>query len=140
MSVKPDAYKFLLGFDYRTDPKVMGPLPLKEWNQAPPMPGIYEIGLGATKFTFVPKYFGKAVRQTLRQRLHQHHLRSSNTNVESNKPNCFFTCRPVQGGPTQRIVINNIEGLYLIAFCEQYIWNARQEWIQHWSVENASDT
>ena len=140
MALKAAAYKFLLGFDYRTDPQVIGPFPLAKWQRAPDRHGVYEIGLGSTKSTFVPRYLGKAADQTLRARIKQHFMKSSNDSVEKNKPECHFTCRPIEQGPSQRAIISNIEGIYLIAFSEQYCWNNRQEWSQHWSIEDLSDS
>ncbi|MGD9614205.1 MAG: hypothetical protein AB7H90_11570 [Alphaproteobacteria bacterium] len=140
MPIQADAYKFLLGFDYRTDNKVVGPHPLKDWLKAPAQPGIYEIGFGSTRAMFNPRYLGKAVRQTLQKRLQQHFMHSSNTFINQHKNECYFTCRPIEAANHQKAVINNIEGLYLIAFSEQYVWNKRQEWLQHWSVADFTDT
>jgi hypothetical protein len=140
MSVKGDAYRFLLGFDYRTDPLVEGPYRLTDWKLAPDKHGIYEIGFGSTKADFRPKYLGKAEDQTLCKRLSQHCRRSSNEEVRKRVDRLYFTCRPIEGKVGNAgAVINTIEGVYIAAFRETYEWNGRNEWSEHWCVEDLSD-
>jgi hypothetical protein len=136
MSVKSDAYRFLLGFDYRSDPLVEGPHRLEEWPLAPDRHGIYEIGFGSTKAGFHPKYLGKAEDQTLRKRLSQHFRHSSNAEVAKRVARLYFTCRPIDGKVGDAAaVINTIEGVYIAAFRDTYEWNGRNEWAEHWRVE-----
>ena len=143
MSAKADAYRFLLGFDYRTDPLVRGPYRLSDWEMAPEKHGIYEIGFGAAKAGFRPKYLGKAEEQTLKKRLSQHFRHSSNEEVRKRVGRLYFTCRPIDPKVEKvgdaRAVINTIEGVYITAFREVYEWNGRNEWTEHWSVEDLSD-
>jgi len=135
---KERALKFITRFDFNI--QSVGPFRLQDWRKAPMLPGLYEIGLGSGT-SFRPRYIGKAIRQTLQVRLSQHCRKSSNEEIRnriSRNDTLYFRCRAVDFEKETVSVINSIEGAYLIGFSDDYIWNKRQEWSQHWQAEDLS--
>jgi hypothetical protein len=129
-------YEYLENFDM--DKQAKGPFPLSQWEQAVQAPGVYEIGLGAGS-GFRPRYLGKAVRQMLRVRLGQHYRKSSNEEIRKRlaaNQTLYFRYLDVKLGTETLAVINVIEGVCLIGFDDKYVWNGRQEWNQHFAVED----
>jgi hypothetical protein len=103
--------------------------------------GIYWAGYSpeGTHATFEPKYCGKAVLQPLYNRLSQHVSHSSNHDIAEHlspqqrgqKPNVWF--RFVEFATPQ--LAEYVEGVMISAFREEYKWNRRNEWTQHWALE-----
>jgi hypothetical protein len=101
--------------------------------------GVYWIGYSpcGNHASFQPKYCGKAVKQSLYARLNQHVRNSSNQKVREHlaarttgMPTLWFRFVEL---PTLRLA-ELLEGLEIAAFKEDY-WNARNEWVQHWAME-----
>ncbi|HEY3441618.1 MAG TPA: hypothetical protein VGK29_12725 [Paludibaculum sp.] len=99
--------------------------------------GVYWIGYssGTNQSSFVPKYCGKSVKQPLYRRLRQHARRSSNALIRAHlasedMPRLYF--RYVELPSLQLAEL--LEGLEIAAFSEDY-WNKRNEWIQHWAMD-----
>jgi hypothetical protein len=133
---KEDAYKLLEGFDVNS--KAADVHRISQFSQADSKHGVYEVGLMESG-AFRAYYLGKAARQTLNVRLGQHFKESSNKEIERQKKAgaiLFFRCTPVDFGNATLPAIDIIEGLYLAAFKEKYTWNRRQEWTQHFAVED----
>jgi hypothetical protein len=83
------------------------------------------------------KYCGKAVKQPLYARLNQHVRNSSNQIIKKHlatrnrgMPTLWFRFVEL---PTLRLA-ELLEGLEIAAFGEEY-WNSRNEWVQHWAME-----
>jgi len=100
--------------------------------------GVYWIGYapGGDQGSFVAKYCGKAVKQCLYRRLLQHARHSSNAIVRTHLasedlPHLYF--RYVELPNLQLAEL--LEGLEIAAFAEDY-WNKRNEWIQHWAMDD----
>jgi hypothetical protein len=101
--------------------------------------GVYWIGYSlGTHASFQPKYCGKAVLQPLIARLGQHVRDSHNRHIKDHlgsrrcqKPKIWF--RFVELATPQ--LANFVEGMMIAAFREEYIWNRRNEWVQHWALE-----
>ena len=145
--ISPVEWRFLIGFDPDTDPEMKKVRHLKDWANAPDVPGIYEIGLGTIN-NFEVKYIGKAVDQTLRVRLRQHADLSSNKYVRAHSSVALFRCRTIRGNTQARkgkelhdvfknndLMIDTLEGHFIIAFRELYVWNLRNEWKQMGSFD-----
>jgi hypothetical protein len=100
--------------------------------------GVYWIGYApqGDHPSFVPKYCGKAIRQTVARRLHQHLRKSTNARIREHlqtpdqHPQLWF--RWVELATPQHVDV--LEGLEIAAFAEDY-WNHRNEWTQHWAME-----
>jgi hypothetical protein len=105
--------------------------------------GVYWIGHSpqGSHSSFQAKYCGKAVLQPLFVRLNQHvkqshnkaindHLRSRNKEL---MPKLWF--RFVEFATPQ--LSDVVEGVMIAAFREEYAWNRRNEWKQHWALEVA---
>jgi hypothetical protein len=101
--------------------------------------GIYWIGYSpcGNHASFMSKYCGKAVKQSLYFRLHQHVRNSSNQKIRAH------LASPMRGMPTLWFrfaelptlqLAELLEGLEIAAFKEEY-WNSRNEWVQHWAME-----
>ncbi|MBI3469004.1 MAG: hypothetical protein HY000_38870 [Planctomycetes bacterium] len=100
---------------------------LCKWRLAPDEPGFYEIGLmcGAV---FAPKYGGRTSR-SLRGRLSRHWQCSHNDKIREHRTEAWFRYQVLPAAWCAKFV----EGLHLIAFQEEYVWNKRQEWKQHYA-------
>jgi hypothetical protein len=101
--------------------------------------GVYWIGYSpfGNHKSFQPKYCGKAVKQSLYFRLNQHVRKSSNQKIrehlaagKSGMPKLWFRFVEL---PTLQLA-ELLEGLTIAAYSEEY-WNARNEWVQHWAME-----
>ena len=101
--------------------------------------GVYWIGYSpcGNHASFQPKYCGKAVKQSLYARLKQHVRNSSNQMIRKHLssrndqlPKLWFRFVEL---PTLQLA-ELLEGLEIAAFKEDY-WNARNEWVQHWAME-----
>jgi len=101
--------------------------------------GVYWIGYSpcGNQASFQPKYCGKAVKQPLFRRLNQHVRGSSNKEIKRHLaskngglPTLWFRFVEL---PTLQLA-ELLEGLEIAAFREGY-WNARNEWVQHWAME-----
>lgn len=100
--------------------------------------GVYWIGYSSgSHASFDARYCGKAVRQPLFKRLNQHVRRSSNQEVKrhlssnnSKLPTLWFRFVEL---PTLQLA-ELLEGLEIAAFRETF-WNKRDEWVQHWAME-----
>jgi hypothetical protein len=102
--------------------------------------GVYWIGYspGRSHATFTPKYCGKAVRQSLYTRLSQHVIRSSNRDIAEHMS-------PIKHGQLPKVwfrfieiappLAEYVEGVMIAAFRDEYKWNRRNEWMQHWALE-----
>ena len=101
--------------------------------------GVYWIGPGSivNPLSFQPKYCGKAVRQSLCTRLNQHVANSSNRHIREylaseRLPRLLF--RFIELGDPG--LANLLEGLEIAAFRDEYCWNSRNEWTQHWAMDD----
>jgi len=101
--------------------------------------GVYWIGYSScgNHATFQAKYCGKAVRQPLYGRLNQHVRKSSNEMIRKHLasrhkglPKLWF--RFVELPSLQLAEL--LEGLEIAAFRKDF-WNKRDEWTQHWAME-----
>ena len=101
--------------------------------------GVYWIGYSpfGNHASFQPKYCGKAVKQSLYARLKQHVRNSSNQMIRKHLssrndqlPKLWFRFVEL---PTLQLA-ELLEGMEIAAFKEDY-WNARNEWVQHWAME-----
>lgn len=101
---------------------------LSNWTKAPDSIGFYELGLMQSGFQAM--YGGKAIRQTLRERLRQHWTSSHNHKIKENRKELWFRCKSFK----TRDEVDVVEGLHIIAF--EYPWNQRNEWKQHWALED----
>ena len=106
------------------------PRPLSLWVKAPEEYGFYEIGY-CERGTFVPKYGGRAAGTTLRRRLRKHHFSSHNPHIQAARGRLWYRYKVFDSPAEARFV----EALQVIAFQEEYEWNDRQEWAQHWALE-----
>ena len=102
--------------------------------------GVYWIGYSPCEDhgSFQPKYCGKAVKQSLYVRLNQHVKKSSNQTIrkhlasnDGGLPPLWFRIVEM---PTLRLA-DLLEGMEIAAFAEEY-WNRRNEWTQHWAMED----
>jgi len=107
----------------------------------PSAKGVYWIGVSSmgTHAAFETRYCGKAVRQTLAQRLKQHakcrgnaqiaiHL--MNKKLSESEPLWF---RFVEFSTIE--LAEFTEGTMISAFRDEYIWNNRNEFKQQWALE-----
>ncbi len=99
--------------------------------------GVYWIGYSqGTHASFQPNYCGKAVLQPLLARLTQHVKGSHNSYIRDHvlgrtRTRVWF--RFVEFGTPQ--LADVVEGVMITAFREEYVWNRRNEWKQHWALE-----
>jgi len=101
---------------------------LSEWTMAPDKMGFYEIGF--LKKDFVAMYGGRAAGVTLRERLHQHRSNSHNENIKKNRLQLWYRCKAFRTAELASFV----EALHIVAM--EYPWNKRNEWTQHWALED----
>jgi hypothetical protein len=99
--------------------------------------GVYWIGYvpNGNDTSFVAKYCGKAVKQSLYRRLRQHARKSTNAIIlahltTEDMPELYF--RYVELPNLQLTEL--LEGVEIAAFSEDY-WNKRNEWIQHLAMD-----
>ena len=102
--------------------------------------GVYWIGPAAREkhSEFRPKYCGKAVRQPLMKRLSQHARGTGNCHVASylrSPRNNVVPLRFRFVEISDPRVSNQLEGAEIAAFKEEYVWNGRNEWVQHFAAE-----
>jgi len=108
--------------------KLMSPHRLSEWYRAPQKFGFYELGYLRGK-KFEPMYGGRAAGITLRTRLCNHFTRSHNKNVRKNA--VLLWCRYKECSTVE--LASFIEAVHIAAM--DYPWNKRNEWTQHWALE-----
>jgi hypothetical protein len=102
--------------------------------------GVYWIGYSqnGSHLSFLPKYCGKAVKQPLYVRLNQHVRNSSCLDIRehltSQKRKLSTLWFRFVELPTLQLA-ELLEGLEIAAFSEDY-WNRRNEWAQHWAMED----
>lgn len=79
-------------------------------------------------------YCGKAIQQTLRERLRQHWANSHNENIKSNRDKLWFRFKCFKTPQEVEVV----EGVHLAALKDKdyYCWNKRNEWSQHFALED----
>lgn len=109
--------------------KESAPVMLSEYSKAPNDIGIYEIGFLKNK-VFEPMYVGRAVGVTLKARLATHHKNSHNKNINQNRDNLYFRTKVFKS----KKIASYVEAVTIAAF--EYPWNNRNEWKQHWALEN----
>ena len=100
--------------------------------------GVYWIGYsGGTHASFRAKYCGKAVQQPLFARLRQHVSCSHNSSIKNHLdhpksyPRLWF--RFVEFSTPA--VASYAEAVMIIGFRDEYEFNRRNEWSQHWALE-----
>ncbi len=103
--------------------------------------GVYWLGYSSDgkHASFIARYCGKAVRQPLIERLGQHVNNSHNAFVRRHLevkakvklPRLWFRFVEFSTLPLAELV----EGTMIAAFREEYEWNGRNEWRQHWALE-----
>ena len=105
------------------------PRRLSEWACAPKTNGFYELGY-MTEGRFEAKYCGRAAGVTLATRLRQHHVYSHNPKVRRYSNKLWYRCKSFKTFELAAYV----EALHLAAL--EYAWNERNEWRQHWALED----
>ena len=103
--------------------------------------GVYWIGFSplGTHASFEPRYCGKAVRQSLFQRLGQHARHSHNPHIRSHLDSARridahqLWFRFVEFATPQ--LAEFTEGVMISAFREDYKWNRKHEFKQQWALE-----
>jgi len=105
------------------------PKPLSLYGSAPDQIGIYELGF-MVEGRFDPQYVGRAKGVTLRQRLGQHFRHSHNPKVRHHRARLFFRCKVFR---TEELAAY-VEAVTIAAL--EYPWNRRNEWVQHWALED----
>jgi hypothetical protein len=107
--------------------------------------GVYWIGYSqdGTHRSFLANYCGKAVGQPLFKRLGQHAPKSRNKfinqhlNPKNNEPMPKLWFRFVEFAGEERVELAELaEGTMIAGFKEEYKWNGRNEWKQHWAMED----
>jgi hypothetical protein len=139
-----DDYEALERWDFRWPTQGDGPWRLRAeqielaFGQNKGAIGVYWIGYApqSNHGSFQAKYCGKAVRQPLYRRLLQHARSSSNATIRSNvsspgAPALYFRYVEL---PELRLA-EVLEGLEIAAFSDVF-WNQRNEWVQHWAMED----
>ena len=115
-----------LDWDWAKEAK---PQKLEDFKEAPKEIGIYEIGF-LKKGVFEPQYVGRAIGITLRARLSKHNRNSHNKDIKKNVKKLYFRTKVF----TSKKVASYVEAVTITAF--EYPWNKKNEWKQHWALEN----
>lgn len=105
------------------------PIRLYEYEKATSEIGIYELGI-VKDGVFISKYIGRAMGVTFKQRMYQHFSNSHNVNIRKNRMNLYFRCKSFESEQ----VTAYVEAICIAAL--EYPWNKRNEWKQHWALEN----